>query len=397
MYDAIVVGGGIVGMSTAYHLVGAGARTLLIDRGDQGRATDAGAGILSPETNSRDPDAWFQFAVAAVGYYPTLIQRLQEEQGSDTGYARCGQLVVAVSEDEWAPFERARQLIVGRQERRGLPSPVDLYDISGSAARELYPPLAPIYGALYHRNAARVDGRLLNHALQQVAVQRGLTIQHGGVERLALQQHTVTGVVVAGETLTAGKVIIAGGAWSQAFGAQLGITIPVAPQRGQIIHLGLPGTDTTAWPMLSAFHDHYMVPWPDSRVVVGATRETGSGFHPYTTVAGVQEVLTEALRVAPGLAQAEIREMRVGLRPLTTDTLPVLGPVPGVENVLLATGHGPTGLTLGPYSGKVIADIALDHPSATDISAFHVARFMAGTQVRDAEAGGHAQRVREGL
>jgi D-amino-acid dehydrogenase len=387
MYDAIVIGGGIVGMATAYHLVCAGAKTLLIDRRDRGRATDAGAGILSPETNSRDPDAWFQLAVAAVDYYPTLIQRLQEEQGGDTGYARCGQLVVAVSEDEFTPFERARRLIVGRQERRGLPSPDDLYEISGSEAKELFPPLAPVYGALYHRNAARVDGRLLNHALQQVAIQHGLIIQQGGVERLVFQQCAVTGVVVAGETLTAGKVIIAGGAWSQAFGTQLGITIPVAPQRGQIIHLGLPGTDTTAWPMLSAFRGHYMVAWPDSRVAVGATRETGSGFHPHITVAGVQEVLSEALRVAPGLAQAEIREMRVGLRPLTIDTMPVLGPVPGVENVLLVTGHGPSGLTLGPYSGKVIAEIALGQTSTIDLSAFHVTRFTAGTGVCNAEEG----------
>lgn len=385
MYDVIVVGGGIVGMSTAYHLVCAGAKTLLIDRGDRGRATDAGAGILSPETNSRDPDAWFHFAITAVAYYPALIQHLQEAQGGDTGYARCGQLLVAVSEDEFAPFERARQLILGRQEQRGRPSPDDLYELSGSAARELFPPLAPIYGALYHRNAARVDGRLLNRALQQVATQRGLTIQQGSVERLVVEHSAVTGVVVAGATRTAGRVIIAGGAWSQAFGAQLGITIPVAPQRGQIIHLGLPGTDTTAWPMLSAFRGHYMVTWPDSRVAVGATRETGSGFHPHTTVAGVQEVLSEALRVAPGLAQAEIRDMRVGLRPLTIDTMPVLGPVPGVENVFLVTGHGPTGLTLGPYSGKVIADLALGQPAATDISAFHVTRFTAGTGAREAE------------
>src|SRR5262252_7193246 len=210
MYDVIVVGGGIVGMSTAYHLVCAGARTLLIDREDRGRATDAGAGILSPETNSRDPDAWFDFAVAAVGYYPTLVQRLQEDQGGDTGYARCGQITVAVSEDEFSLFDRARSLVLGRQERRGLPSIDDLYEISGSEAKELFPPLAPVYGALYHRNAARVDGRLLNHALQQVATQRGLTIQQGSVERLVLQQRAVTGVSVAGETLTADKVIIAG-------------------------------------------------------------------------------------------------------------------------------------------------------------------------------------------
>lgn len=381
MYDAIVVGGGIVGMSTAYHLVCAGASTLLIDRGDRGRATDAGAGIISPEMHGHGPEAWFHVAVAAVDYYPTLIARLQADHGGDTGYARCGQLVVAVSEDELAPFEDVRRLILGRQARYGFPSPADLYELSGSAAKELFPPLASIYGALYYRNAARVDGRLLNHALRQAAERRGLTIQQGSVERLALQHGTVTGVVVAGETLTAGKVIIAGGAWSQTFGAQLGITIPVAPQRGQIIHLGLPGTDTTAWPMVMAFHSHYMVAWPDSRVAVGATRETGAGFHPHTTVAGVREVLSEALRVAPGLAQAEIREMRVGLRPLTSDELPVLGPVPGVENVFLVTGHGPSGLTLGPYSGKVIAELALGQTPATDLSAFHVTRFAAGTRV----------------
>src|SRR5262245_41131169 len=167
MYDAIVVGGGIVGMATAYHLVGAGATTLLIDRGDQGRATDAGAGIISPEMHGHHPDAWFDLAVAAVNYYPTLIQRLQEDHGGDTGYARCGQLIVAVSEDEFAPFEDARRMIFSRQERYGFPSPEDVYEISGSEAQALFPLLAPGYGALYYRHAARVDGRLLNHALRQ--------------------------------------------------------------------------------------------------------------------------------------------------------------------------------------------------------------------------------------
>ena len=95
-------------MATAYHLVRAGIRTLLVDRADRGRATDAGAGILSPETNSRDSEAWFDFASDAVEYYPTLIGQLQAEQDGETGYARCGKLVVAVSDDEREPFEQAR-------------------------------------------------------------------------------------------------------------------------------------------------------------------------------------------------------------------------------------------------------------------------------------------------
>ena len=375
-YDAIVVGGGIVGVSIAYHLGCAGARTLLLDRADVGRATDAGAGIISPETNSRDPDSWVILALEAAAYYSVLIQRLQDEQAGDTGYAQCGLLTVAVSPDEHAPFARAQHMIFSRQQRRGQPATADLHEVSAAAAQELFPPLASVHGAIHFRHAARVDGRLLAQALRQAAGHRGVEIQSLSVDRLVIEHGAVTGVVAAGQTYTAGHVAIAGGAWSRAFGMQLGIEIPVEPQRGQIIHLGLPNTDTSTWPIISAFRGHYMVPWPDQRVVVGATRETGSGFAPSTTAAGVQEVLSEALRVAPGLAQATIRDIRVGLRPVTTDTLPVLGPVPGVRNVWLATGHGPTGLTLGPYSGKVVADLMLGQASPVDLTAFTVDRFQ---------------------
>ena len=381
MFDAMVIGGGVVGMATAYHLVRAGVATLLIDRADEGRATDAGAGILSPETNSRDPEAWFNFAVEAVDYYPRLVQQLQAEQDGDTGYARCGKLVVAVTDDEIDAFERAKHLIFTRQLRRELPTPEDLHEVSPREAQAMFPALGSVYGAIYSRVAARVDGRLLNSALQRAAEGYGLVIKRGSVERLIIEQQAVTGVVVADEILPAKTFAIAGGAWSRVFGAQLGVEIRVAPQRGQIIHLGLHGTDTAQWPMISAFRGHYMVAWPDNRVVVGATRETGSGFQPNATAAGVHEVLSEALRVAPGLSTAEIRDIRVGLRPLTTDTMPVLGGVPHVRNLFLVTGHGPTGLTLGPYSGKVVADMMQDKDPGTDISAFVVTRFVPATNV----------------
>jgi D-amino-acid dehydrogenase len=375
VFDAAVVGGGLLGTATAYHLVSAGARTVLVDRADIGRATDAGAGILSPETNSRDPEAWFRLAVEAVDYYPQLIDRLRGEQAGDTGYAQCGKLVVAVSDDEIAPFEHARRIIFERQRTRGLPTPDDLHEVTPAEARDLFPPLALVRSAIYSRRAARVDGRLLNRALRLAAEARGLVVRQGSVDRLILDASAVKGLVVGDDTVSAGVVAIAGGAWSEAFGKQLRISIPVSPQRGQIIHLALRGTDTSRWPMVSAFRHQYMVAWPDSRVVAGATRETGSGFTPHTTTTGVREVLDEALRVAPGLAQAEVREIRVGLRPLTPDTLPILGPVPGVSGMFLVTGHGPTGLTLGAYSGKVVADQMLGKPPTIELAPFSVARF----------------------
>ena len=376
-YDAIVVGGGVVGMSTAYHLVCSGAKTLLIDRRDAGRATDAGAGILSVDTYGGDSEDWFHLGIAASAYYPDLIKQLETAQNGDidTGYAVCGKLTVAISADEVEPYEQSKDRVLARQQRRGVPAAADLYELSSDEARKLFPPLAPVHRALYYRNAARVDGRLLTNTLQVAAQQRGLEVEQTGVDRLLLSGNAVTGVLANGQTHEAKRVAIAGGAWSQAFGATLGVQIPVAPQRGQIIHLDLPDADTANWPIATAFRDHYMVPWADNRVVAGATRESGAGFNAHTTAAGVREVLDEALRVAPGLGPAQIREVRVGLRPVAADLLPVLGPVPPWENIYLATGHGASGLQLGPFSGKIVAELMLDLPPQIDITAFHIARF----------------------
>jgi D-amino-acid dehydrogenase len=169
VYDAVVIGGGLLGVATAYHLVREGARTLLIDRSDRGRATDAGAGILSPETNSRDPDPWIHFALRAVAYYQTLLEYLASDGAGETGYARCGMLVVAATDDERAPYAAARAQIFRRRERRNTPPEEDLHDVSPADAKRMFPPLAAVHGALYYRHAARVDGRLLSQALRAAA------------------------------------------------------------------------------------------------------------------------------------------------------------------------------------------------------------------------------------
>jgi D-amino-acid dehydrogenase len=265
--------------------------------------------------------------------------------------------------------------MVERQERLGQPAPGTLREISPGEAREFFPPLADVRRALYYRDGARVDGRLLTAAMRRAAEVQGLEIRQASVDKLVIERGRVTGVVINGETITAGNVILAGGAWSSAFEAQLGVRIPVFPARGQIIHLSLPGTDTSDWPLVHAFHGHYAVCWQDSRVAVGATFETNAGFHAHTTAEGVQLVLDEALRMAPGLAAAQIKEIRVGLRPLTEDGEPVIGPVPGVENVYVATGFGAIGLQIGPFSGKLAADWAQGIEPPVDINGFSLNRF----------------------
>jgi D-amino-acid dehydrogenase len=374
-HDVIVVGGGIVGASTAYHCAREGLRTLLLDRVDSGRATDAGAGILSPETSAGREHAWSRFATMAVRYYDRLLRDLEAEGGGESGYARCGLILVAATDDEVGAYAGAAAGIFDRQRESGWPAERDLHELTAEQAREKFPPLALVRRALFSRLAARMDGRVFTQTLLRAGQRRGVVIERASVERIEVQGGRVRGVAAVGRNYEAPAVVIAGGAWSKLLTEQVGVRLGVEPQRGQILHLQLADANTDRWTIVNAFHGHYVVPWAGGRIVVGATRETGSGFDPRITAAGVQEVLTEALRVAPGLASAGLREMRVGLRPLSSDLAPVLGPVPGLEGAFLATGHGPAGLQLGPYSGKLVTDLLRGRAPDLDLTPFAVARF----------------------
>jgi D-amino-acid dehydrogenase len=372
--DVIVIGGGIVGASAAYHLARSGAAITLVDRADQGQATAAGAGIISPATSLRAPATWFPLAFRAVSYYADLLDQLAEDGEPTTGYEVVGMLTVAASPEEAARLPELLQLIDERKSA-GAPNIGDAAVVEDAQARSLFPALAPTYGAIHTSGAARVDGRLLRDALTRAAGRRGARIIHGSAE-ITVDGSRATAVRVEGDELPASAVLLAGGAWSSAIADQLGLLVPVHPQRGQILHLELPQTDTTRWPIVVGLHSHYLLTFPTSRVVAGATREDTAGFDYRMTAGGVHEALSEALRVAPGLAPATLREIRIGLRPASPDGLPVLGRVPGLENVYLATGHGATGLQLGPYSGAAVASLALGAPPDLDLAPYSPDRFL---------------------
>lgn len=377
MYDTIVIGGGIVGASVAYHLARDNNHTLLVDRKDPGQATAAGAGIISPET-SRDPDpATAGFALRAAQYYPSLAEAVRNDGATDTGYAETGILVIDPPDRNAGEYERGRDRILAQRDRTNHPNPDRLYEVSGDHARELFPALGDVQRAIYYEDAARVDGRRFRAALVHAGQSHGLETRHGTAEHILTHPTGgVAGVRVDSGEIPADTVVVAGGAWSTTFGDQLETPLPVEPQRGQILHLDLGGIPTATWPLVNTFYGYYLVPWDDARVAAGATRETDSGFAPKTTAEGVHTVLTETLRMAPGLADAAIHEIRVGLRPMSPDGHPIVGPLPGVTGAYVATGHGPSGLTLGPYSGKRLAELVQGNESTDDLVPFSPARFQ---------------------
>lgn len=376
MYDAVVVGGGIVGASTAYHLARSGTRTLLLDRRDEGRATDAGAGIVSPATSSRTDDTdWFQFAVDGFEYYRPLVDRLETEGDGATGVARTGLLAVALDESDVERFEQRLASIERRSREIGYPEPGAVEEIDPERANELFPPLSEARRAFTYEHGMRVDGTKLTTALQRAGERHGLAITHEDVTGIEIEDGQVTGVVGRHDRYETAAVVVAGGAWSSEFEPQLGVSVPVEPQRGQLVHLELPAADPVDWPIVTGFRDHYLVPWPDGRIVAGATREADVGFDPRATPDGVRTVLDEALGLASGLEEATFRDVDVGLRPASPDGRPILGPVPDVDGAFLATGHGPTGLQIGPYSGRVVAQLVRHETPEADLSAFRPDRF----------------------
>lgn len=355
----VVIGAGIAGASSAYQLARRGADVEIVDADLAGAATAAGAGIVSPWTSRAPVTA---LALAGAAFYPRLVTQLAEDGVPDSSYEVVGGLVVAVEGDVLAG---THQRVTERAAREPIAGAVSRLD--PAQARELFPPLAPGLGAVHLSGSARVDGRTLRQALLAGALAHGAR-QHEGAAALVTRRARVAAVRVAGEEIDADAVVLAAGAWSATLLEPVGIRLDMGPQRGQISHFGLPGVDTSTWPVVLPQSSHYLLAFPGSRVVAGATRETGSGFDHRITASGQQEVLSNALAVAPGLGNATLLETRVGFRPASGDGEPLIGRLDAHPKVVVATGFGPGGLTVGPYAGALVAGLLTGEPEPFDLA-----------------------------
>ncbi|PSL41450.1 D-amino-acid dehydrogenase [Planomicrobium soli] len=364
----VIIGCGIVGASAAYCLAKQGIEVVIIDKVHDGKATSAGAGIVCPWGPSERGDDWYQLAKRGAAFYSSLIADLQKEEETDFGYKKTGALYISSLPEELDKIEK--ELKANKEE---APEIGEILRVNSEDARKLFPPLDEGLEAVFVSGGARVDGRLLQEALLRASQKNGAERIKGEAVLLHEEQR-VTGVQVDGETILADAVIVAAGAWAPALLAPLGISLKMEPQRGQIAHIKLPGTDTSNWPVIIPESSHYMLAFDDSRVVAGATRETGSGFDYRKTAGGIHEVLSEALKVAPGLATGVLEDVRIGFRPMGPDALPVLGKVEPYEGLVLATGLGPSGLAMGPYIGTVAAALATNQPVEVDLSLCHPLR-----------------------
>jgi glycine oxidase len=312
-------------------------------------ATRVAAGMLAPvgELAFGEPEL-LEMTLAAAAAYPAFIAELEAETGMATGYERQGALYVALDQDEAAELRRVH----GLQRSLGLHAEW----LPPRRCRELEPGLTPsFHGGVHVPDEAAVDPRALVEALLAALATEGVELRTGlEVAEALLDGERVVGVrTTAGDELRADAVVLAAGSWSgQAEWLPGRARPPVRPVKGQIVELR-PVDGETPCERVVASERVYLVPRSDGRLIVGATVEE-QGFDTTVTAGGVHELLREAYRLLPDVAEMELVEAMAGLRPGTPDNLPLIGPG-AIEGLALATGHYRNGILLAPLTGEAIA------------------------------------------
>jgi len=350
-FDVVVVGGGVIGLSCAWRAAQRGVRVAVVERSrPPAGATRVAAGMLAPvgELAFGEPEL-LELTMAAAEIYPDFVAELETASGVATGYRREGALHVALDRDEAAELRRVHEL----QRSLGLGAEW----LPPRRCRELEPCLTPSFsGGVHAPGEGSVDPRALTDALLAALEVEGVDVStETGVEAALLEGERIVGVRTdRGEELRAGATVLAAGAWSgQVEWLPEAARPPVRPVKGQILELRARDGAVPCRGIVAA-ERVYLVPRPDGRLIVGATVEE-QGFDTTVTAGGVHELLREAYRLLPEVAEMELVEASAGLRPATPDNLPRVGPS-DVDGLLWATGHYRNGILLAPLAANLIVE-----------------------------------------
>ncbi|WP_086726513.1 glycine oxidase ThiO [Streptomyces carpinensis] len=373
--DVLVVGGGIIGLVTAWRAAQRGFATAVVDPEPGGGAAQVAAGMLAAVTELHyGEQTLLGLNLASARRYPDFAAELTELTGHDLGYRRCGTLAVALDADDRAHLRELHDL----QRASGLESQW----LSGRDCRRLEPMLAPgVRGGLRVDGDHQIDPRRLAAALVAACERSGVLFHRAWAERLTVRGERAAGCVLRdGTELGAGQVVLAAGSLSgRLAGVPDEVLPPVRPVKGQVLRLTVPKRYA---PFLSRTvravvrgSQVYLVPRLSGELVVGATSEE-LGWDTTVTAGGVYELLRDAHELVPGITELPLTETRAGLRPGSPDNAPLLGPTE-LDGLLLATGHYRNGVLLTPVTGDAMAHVLTTGELPDEARPFTPRRFRA--------------------
>lgn len=379
MFDAIIVGGGIIGLSVAWNLQREGLQTLVLERGAAGQeASWMAAGMLCPVAEAHFTEReLLELSLRSMALYPDFVRDLEAASGLPVEYNTTGTLVVAMDSDEVRVLRRLLEF----QQELELPA----FWLSGDQCRVREPKLSSrALGGISAPQDHQIDNRRLVPALVKALASIGGRVrERTPVVELLFEKGRVSGVRTPAARLPAKHVIVAAGAWSrQLKGLPDGFVPPVRPVKGQLICLDMNPSEPVIEHTIRG-RRAYVVPRRDGQLLVGATSEE-KGFDRDPTAGGIYELLRGVCELLPTVADIPVAEFRVGLRPGSHDNLPILGPC-DVEGLLFATGHHRGGVLLAPVTAWALARTILDGEPPEAITPFRIGRLRAEWLRRDAD------------
>lgn len=345
--DVVVVGGGVIGGSIAYHLAKKGRRVLILEREKIGSgASGAAAGMLGAQSETHRADVLFDLARQSRAMFPQLAEELRELTGIDIGLVQKGLLKVALTPDQAADCRR----MIAFQRQAGETAAW----LTPAEANELEPNLTGrIEGAMRIPGDGQVSAPELTAAYVRAAVMLGAEAKENcSVRSLRLERGRVTGIVTDEGTISCGQAVIAAGVHGQRLLAQAGIETDVYPVKGECFSV------VTEVPLVShtVFTDGcYLVPKRGGRLLVGASMVERND-ELTVSVEGLMGLMAKAAALVPRITSARWEKAWAGLRPQTRDGLPYLGAAPGCDGLFVAAGHYRNGVLLSPITGALIAE-----------------------------------------
>lgn len=342
--EVVIIGGGIIGCALAWELAKTGVASRVIERREIAReASWASAGIISPPGPRHGSRA--ELALQSFLRYPSLIAEVESITGQSVGYVRSGEVELATDETVSALRDT-----LGWQLSHGLS--VEMID--AAAIRDCEPAVHPSFAhGIVSEDAGSLVLSRMAAALARAATMRGASIvEHTPIGGIVAERGRATGVRTFDGIVPAGTVVIAAGAWSRTLGESIDFSIPTIPVKGQMLSIADPPIPLRS---VIAAGGGYFVPRADGTIAVGATEEHDAGFDTGVTPAGVAWLTDLVRRVAPSLLEGRLHDTWAGLRPGVEDGEPIIGRVPHLDNVWIATGHFRSGALLAPATAQALA------------------------------------------
>lgn len=353
----------MIGSAIAWSLTERQQQVILVEKNQPGQeASAAAAGILAVASGRSKRGPMYQLKRASQELYPALVRELEERTGIDIEYQTVGVLdIVRTDADE----KKYRQLYALRQEQGYAAA-----WLSAEEARRFEPSLTEdIRGAVHFADDHHLNNASLAEAWAKAVAQRGATVLTGTTVNEARIDHGKVAAVRIGEDwVSANTIVIAAGSWSRQVGELFGLTIPVEPAKGQMITVR-----SSLVRHVISWSDHYLVPRKNGEVIIGSTVEF-VGYDKDVTLETVRTLIDRSVDLVPGIGAAPLQRFWAGLRPYSPTRRPILCRAPGLENVILATGHHRNGIVLAPKTGQLISELITTGQPSISLEPFALPR-----------------------